>query len=115
MFDRRGFDGGRISFDSEQTPRLSRLDYRPVNAPASVRNWACSKEKVMPDLSDEELRLIQLLIQGAPNKSAAKQMGLSLRTIEFRRRELMKKLGAESPVQLGYLYAKCEADYLQHS
>ena len=57
-------------------------------------------------LTPQEERLLQLLIGGASNRVAAKELGVALRTMELRRQKVMEKLGAKSAVQLGYLYAK---------
>lgn len=57
------------------------------------------------DLTQHERELLELLIGGASNKVAARQLGIALRTMELHRQKLMNKLGARSAAQLGYLYA----------
>ncbi|TWT31149.1 response regulator FixJ [Posidoniimonas corsicana] len=53
-------------------------------------------------------RLLQLLADGASNKKAAKELGVSLRTLELRRQKVMLKLHAKSAFQLGFLFGKHE-------
>ena len=52
------------------------------------------------DLSDAERRLIQLTVEGAVNKQIARELGVCLRTVHFRRAAVMKKLGARSNADL---------------
>jgi two-component system, LuxR family, response regulator FixJ len=51
-------------------------------------------------LTPGERDVLRLLIDGRSNKSAAAELGLSVRTIEVRRAKLMKKMKAESLAEL---------------
>lgn len=65
----------------------------------------------MLTLTKDEMRLLRLLAEGASNRTAAKKQGIALRTMELHRQKLMRKLGAKSAAQLGYLFAKYEREY----
>ncbi len=43
---------------------------------------------------------MNLIVQGKPNKSIAKELGLSIRTIESRRHQVFAKMGVESVAEL---------------
>lgn len=51
-------------------------------------------------LTDDERRLLELTLSGALNKQIAREMGVSLRTVHFRRAALMKKFGARTRTDL---------------
>ena len=73
-------------------------------------------------LSQEEKHVLALLLEGLTNKQIAGQLDLGLRTIEMRRAQLMKKIGAQSLAQLVRLVVEAgckieklpEADKLLH-
>jgi FixJ family two-component response regulator len=54
----------------------------------------------LDSLSDRERAVLQLVLAGLPNKAIAKRLGVSQRTIEFRRHDIYSKTGAESIVPL---------------
>ncbi|TWT77345.1 response regulator FixJ [Posidoniimonas polymericola] len=62
-------------------------------------------------LNQDEVRLLRLLVEGASNSTAAKRQGIALRTMELHRQKVMKKLGAKSAAQLGYLFARYEGEH----
>ena len=43
---------------------------------------------------------MDLIVQGKPNKLIAKQLNMSIRTIESRRHEVFAKMGVESVAEL---------------
>jgi FixJ family two-component response regulator len=51
-------------------------------------------------LSSRERDVLGLLTSGASNKDAGRQLGISPRTIEYHRANLMKKLGAKNATEL---------------
>lgn len=51
-------------------------------------------------LSEGERAVLNLLLEGKPNKEIAIELGLSNRTVEDRRGRLMKKMGARSIAEL---------------
>jgi len=68
---------------------------------AKVVVQACQKEHTsLSDLNEEELDLVKLLAQGHLAKDIATQQGLSVKTIEGRRRRLLHKLKIDSVAEL---------------
>ena len=57
-------------------------------------------EKRITLLTSGERQVLDLILQGKPNKEIATQLGLSVRTIEDRRGKLMKKMQANSVAEL---------------
>ena len=51
-------------------------------------------------LTRREIDVLAQITEGAPNKVAAKNLGISPRTIEIHRKHIMKKLGASNVVHL---------------
>lgn len=50
-------------------------------------------------LTDLELTVLRLLVEGTPNKNIATQMSLAMRTVEKYRRALFDKLGVDSAAE----------------
>ncbi len=68
---------------------------------AKVVVQACQKEHTsLSHLNEEELDLVKLLAQGDSAKDIATQQGLSVKTIEGRRRRLLHKLKIDSVAEL---------------
>jgi two-component system, NarL family, response regulator NreC len=68
---------------------------------ASVVVEACQQERSsLSMLNEDEIELIKLLAQGHAAKGIAAQQGLSVKTVEGRRRRLLKKLQLESIAEL---------------
>ncbi len=47
-----------------------------------------------------ELQVLDLLLSGLSNKEAARQLGISFKTVQAHRQRIMDKLGARSPMHL---------------
>lgn len=60
----------------------------------------------MPQLDSRETLLLETLISGASNRELATTLDCALRTAELHRQKVMKKFGAQTAAQLGYLYAQ---------
>ncbi len=56
--------------------------------------------RLMANLSSRERDVLRLVIIGMPNKQIARQLGISIRTVEDRRRNIYHKLGVDTAVQL---------------
>jgi two-component system, LuxR family, response regulator FixJ len=65
----------------------------------AAREAAAFRER-MTSLSFKEEQVLRLIAEGKPNRAIAKELDLSLRTIEVRRNTLMKKVGVKSPEDL---------------
>lgn len=48
------------------------------------------------DLSDDEIRVLQMMVNDIPNKVIASQLQISLRTVDHRRTEILEKLQMEN-------------------
>jgi two-component system response regulator FixJ len=55
--------------------------------------------RLVAELTDQELKLMKLLVEGTPNKNIATQMGLAIRTVEKYRRIVFDKLGVDSAAE----------------
>jgi FixJ family two-component response regulator len=64
-------------------------------------------------ISDKEKATIELILEGLPNKAVASKLGVSIRTIEHRRKQVFSKLGIECVAQLGQVVAAIEQLRLQ--
>ncbi len=60
-------------------------------------------------LTSEERRVAELIVAGRANKSVSHDLGLSLRTIEKRRHDLLMKMKADSVAELVRLWIAAEA------
>jgi len=65
----------------------------------AARQAAAFRERVA-SLSFKEEQVLRLIAEGKPNRVIAKELDLSLRTIEVRRNTLMKKVGVKTPEDL---------------
>ncbi len=52
------------------------------------------------ELTPAERRVMEMIVQGKPNKSIARQLDVSVRTVENRRREVFRKMQADSVAEL---------------
>lgn len=57
-------------------------------------------EKAINTLSNRENTVLKLLIEGYPNKSIAKQLDISLRTVEVHRSRIFEKMTAKNVAEL---------------
>lgn len=60
-------------------------------------------------INDKERSTIDMILEGLPNKSVASRLGVSVRTVENRRRQILAKLGISSVAQLGRIVAMIDA------
>ena len=65
-----------------------------------VRNRHRTIEQRMSTLTREERAVLGKVLEGTPNKLIARDLDMGLRTVELRRSNLMKKMGAESLAEL---------------
>ena len=71
------------------------------DAQERVNRAACDTGRTMlARLTPRERQVMDLVVQGKPNKQIAVQLGLSKKTIETHRAKLMKKVGAENVADL---------------
>jgi FixJ family two-component response regulator len=61
----------------------------------------CARIRAQLDsLTEEEELVMRMVLEGKPNKTIAHQLGLSVRTIDFRRASILRKMQASSLVEL---------------
>ena len=80
---------------------------RAVDEAIQVANVWFDKKKRLDDaraklgaLKEAERQVMEMVLGGVPNKTIAARLDLSLRTVERRRHDILKKLGAETLVEL---------------
>jgi two-component system, LuxR family, response regulator FixJ len=67
-------------------------------------------EERLASLTPRERQVLEALLDGQPNKLIARQLEVSVRTVEIHRGHLMQKMGAKSASHLARLALAC-ADY----
>ncbi len=83
---------------------------------AEACQWSLQRREKLDKLNDqarcwqtltsEEQVIIELAMQGAPNKAISSQLGLSLRTIESRRQGILRHFGVRTLTELACLLAR---------
>ena len=66
---------------------------------ASTADQSTNAKRLIAELSDLELSILKLLVEGTPNKNIATQTNLAIRTVEKYRRILFDKLGVDSAAE----------------
>jgi two-component system, chemotaxis family, CheB/CheR fusion protein len=56
------------------------------------------------DLTERERQVLDLLLDGQPNKNIALDLGISQKTVSTHRSHIMKKMGASGLVELARLF-----------
>jgi two-component system, LuxR family, response regulator FixJ len=64
----------------------------------------------LDSLTDEERTVLKLVVAAKPNKAIAALLGVSVRTIENRRREMLAKMDAGSVAELVRMVVEAEPD-----
>ncbi|MHC4878514.1 MAG: response regulator transcription factor [Planctomycetota bacterium] len=59
-------------------------------------------------LTDDEMRVLHRIVEGTLNKVIAKELGISLRTVESRRQRVLAKVGVTSVPELVRAYVELE-------
>ena len=94
--------GRRLARLGEQIERLAGLDTVPI--PVSVLDpMAACRAAWAPLLTERELQVAMLVVDGSPNREIAEQLGLSVRTVEVHVGRVFAKLDARSRVELTVL------------
>jgi two-component system, LuxR family, response regulator FixJ len=66
-------------------------------------------------LTRREIEVLAQITAGASNKAAAKNLGISYRTVEIHRSRIMEKLGAKNVVDLVRMVLRADVSTLQHA
>jgi FixJ family two-component response regulator len=64
------------------------------------RGRQASMQERLDSLTDQEREVMWQIVDGSPNKITARRLGVSVRTIENRRRSIFAKLGIRSVAEL---------------
>lgn len=60
------------------------------------------------ELSPKEREVLKLVLEGLPNKMIARQLDVSIRTVENRRREILTKIQVETAIEVAQLAMEAE-------
>lgn len=95
--------------------------YRAFDEHAVRRRTSLLRNDVLARLSaltPDERQVLEMILNGVPNKRIATELGLSPRTIVFRRKSLMRKMQVKSVGQLGatlqFALGELPGDCLRH-
>lgn len=70
----------------------------------------CEARRVWSTINEKERSTIEMILDGLPNKTVAARLGVSIRTVENRRKQIFMKLGISSVAQLGRIVATIDMD-----
>jgi len=82
----REVDAGKTFFSPAITKRLVEIGRR-------ARQEGLAPGKTQPALTPREEEVLQLVAEGAPNKQIASELGISIKTVDKHRQQMMNKLG----------------------
>ena len=68
-----------------------------------ARSNAYQRERRLAELTEREREVMQLVVQGLPNKLIADQLNISVRTVEVHRARVFDKMNVKSAVELANL------------
>ena len=108
LFDDAGADAWRDSIArrlgrlGEQIERLAGLDTVPIPV-AAIDPLAACRAAWGPLLTERELQVAMMVVDGAPNREIADELGLSVRTIEVHLGRVFVKLDVRGRVELTVL------------
>ena len=80
----------------EQALAVSREHLQAAQAKGKVAQW-------LAELTEREREVMQLVIDGKPNKLVADALGISVRTVEVHRARVFDKMNVKSAVELANL------------
>lgn len=82
---------------------------RAIDKDLSIREKRARKQVILDllaELTPREQEVCDLVVEGLPNKLIADQLNLSVKTVEFHRANVMKKLDVESVAALVHVVVK---------
>jgi FixJ family two-component response regulator len=103
LMDETGCVTGILSGnDLLSEPRLlDRIRRRVCEVVAEAPSEALDTDLRRADLSPRERQVMDRLVSGRPVKAIARELGISPKTVEFHRGNVLRKMAAESVVDLG--------------
>lgn len=102
---RRAFHGGAVDFLTKPVDEQALMDAIRKAISQDIHQRRAESEIVhlrerFQQLSERERQVLELILEGLPNKLIAREIGLSTRTVESHRSRIYLKLGANSLAQL---------------
>lgn len=102
---RRAFQGGAVDFLTKPVDEQALMDGIRKAISLDIQQRQTESEVVhlrerFAQLSERERQVLDLILDGLPNKLIAREIGLSTRTVESHRSRIYLKLGANSLAQL---------------
>ncbi|WP_158544436.1 response regulator transcription factor [Blastococcus sp. TBT05-19] len=71
----------------------------PAVAMLVLEQWRATRSQQQPQLTAKEMEVLRAMMTGAPAKAIARDLGLSVKTIETHRSKIFTKLGVRSHAQ----------------
>lgn len=102
---RLAFQGGAVDFLTKPVDERALMESIQKGIGQDIRQRRAASEIVhlrerFSQLSERERQVLDLILDGLPNKLIAREIGLSTRTVESHRSRIYQKLGANSLAQL---------------
>lgn len=102
---RRAFQGGAVDFLTKPVDERSLIASIRKGISQDIQQRRTASEVLhlrerFAQLSERERQVLDLILDGLPNKLIAREIGLSTRTVESHRSRIYLKLGASSLAQL---------------
>lgn len=102
---RNAFQGGAVDFLTKPVDERALMASIQKGISQDIRQRRAASEVVhlrerFAQLSERERQVLDLILDGLPNKLIAREIGLSTRTVESHRSRIYQKLGASSLAQL---------------
>lgn len=102
---RRAFQGGAVDFLTKPVDEQALMEgiRKSISQDLKQRRTASATGRLRERfglLSERERQVLELILDGLPNKLIAREIGLSTRTVESHRSRIYIKLGANSLAQL---------------
>ncbi len=96
--------GAAWVFSKPYERRLWESDFAAVIQSAHDLNQQveehCRMQRLMAEISPREMSVLELVLNGVPNKQIAKQLQVSVRTVESRRAKIYKKCEVRTVTEL---------------
>lgn len=112
---RRAFQGGAVDFLTKPVDEKALMSSIRIGISQDIKRHSHQTEIAdlrdrLANLSDREREVLELMLEGMPNKLIARRIDLSTRTVESHRARIFIKLQADSLAQLVRRVVKLEGD-----
>lgn len=102
---RRAFKGGAVDFLTKPVDEQALMNSIRLGIAQDIRRHATQREigdlrEKLAQLSEREQQVLELMLEGLPNKLIARKIDLSTRTVESHRARIFIKLRADSLAEL---------------